>query len=130
MSVFYKNTLIVLGMTCVALGSLGVFVPLLPTTPFLLLAAFCFGKASPKMASWLLNTPVLGKYIDDYRQKKGLPLLTKISTLLLLWISIISSAIFATDTAWVRLLLIFVASAVSFHIFRLPTKKASSPKAA
>src|SRR5690606_16612104 len=67
-----------IGWLCVGLGAVGVVLPLLPTTPFLLLAAACFARASLRFYDWLLNTPVLGQYIEEYRAGLGIPLRAKI----------------------------------------------------
>ena len=61
-----------------ALGIAGIFLPLLPTTPFLLLAAACYVRSSPRLYRWLMNHRWTGEYIRDYREKRGLPLRTKI----------------------------------------------------
>jgi uncharacterized membrane protein YbaN (DUF454 family) len=123
MSQAFKNTLIILGILCVALGVIGVFIPLLPTTPFLLAAAFCFNKASPSLLNWLFSTPFLGKYIADYKNGRGIPFRVKASTIGLLWVSIVSSALLVTGATWTRILLFLIACAVSIHIMRLPTKE-------
>lgn len=112
MRVFY----IVIGCICVSLGVVGIPVPVLPTTPFLLLAAFCFLKSSPKLHKWLLNNKVLGSYINDYMVHKRIPLKSKIITLAMLWIGISISA-FGFDTElWLKLLLYAIAIGVSIHI--------------
>ena len=67
MRIFY----IILGSIAVLLGAIGVFVPGLPTTPFVLLASWCFYKSSPRLQAWLLQS-FLGKYIRDYKEKGGL----------------------------------------------------------
>jgi uncharacterized membrane protein YbaN (DUF454 family) len=70
--------LIVLGIISLAVGILGIFLPLLPTTPFLLLSAFLFARSSEKLHSWLLNHKILGKYICDFLQDRTIPLRIKI----------------------------------------------------
>lgn len=67
-----------LGVTCVVLGTAGIFLPVLPTTPFLLLAAFAFAKSSERWHDWLLNHKFLGPYISAFRDKKGLTVAQKI----------------------------------------------------
>lgn len=114
------------GWLCVGLGAIGVVVPLLPTTPFLLLAAACFARASQRFYHWLLNAPVLGPFIRDYRAGVGIPLRAKIIALTLLWATILSSAILFVPLWPVRVLLVLTAAAVSAHLLRLPTRRAAA----
>ena len=90
-----KFFLIFAGFLFTALGVIGIFLPLLPTTPFLLLAAAAFFRSSEKYYRWLLDNKYLGKYIKNYREKRGIPSRAKITALILLWISIGYSAFFA-----------------------------------
>ena len=118
---FIRWTLIVSGTIFVALGFIGVFLPLLPTTPFLLLAAACFAKSSEKSYHWLLNNRWFGEYIKNYQEKKAIPLKTKILALSLLWISILFSTLFVVPLFFVKILLILIAAAVSYHILSIKT---------
>jgi len=113
--------LIGMGFLFTGLGLIGIFIPLLPTTPFLLLAATCFARSSKRFYNWLLNNKLFGKYITSYLDGKGVPLSTKIISITILWITIVSSAIFFVDKFWVKLLLILIALAVSVHIIGIPT---------
>ena len=117
--------LIVCGTICTALGIIGIFVPLLPTTPFLLLAAACYARSSERFYNWLLNNRVFGRYVRDYLQKRGISLRVKIITLVLLWATIILSAIFATDALWLRILLTVIAVGVTIHILWIRTLQRS-----
>jgi len=116
-----RIALIVAGSVSVALGTLGVFLPLLPTTPFLLLAAACFIRSSDRLYAWLMNNKVLGPYIRNYREKRGMTLGTKVTVLSLLWLTIGYSAIFATELLVVRIVLAMIAIAVSVHVASLRT---------
>jgi len=71
---FVRVALIVVGTISTALGILGIFVPILPTTPFLLLAAACYSRSSQRFYDWLLNNKYFGNYIRNYLEKKGIPL--------------------------------------------------------
>lgn len=82
-----KILLNLIGLIAVALGVLGIFLPLLPTTPFLLLASACFMKSSPRLHQWMLNNPMFGEYLKNIQEKKGIPLKGKIVTLMVLWTS-------------------------------------------
>ena len=112
--------LIAAGMLCVAIGVIGIFVPLIPTTSPLLLAAFCFARSSPRFYHWLLHNRVFGSYIRNYREGRGMPLHSKITTLVLLWLTIGASVIYI-GSWWIKLLLLLVAISVSIHILWIKT---------
>lgn len=118
-----KIILIIFGSLAVILGLIGMFLPLLPTTPFLLLAAICFAKSSKRLHKALLNNRWCGEYIRNYQEKKGITLKHKVYTLLLLWLSIGYTAIFIISTFWTKLLLFAIAVGVTFHIVMLKTCK-------
>ena len=84
------------------------FVPLLPTIPFLLLAAACYARSSERFYHWLLNNRWFGSYIRNYREGKGVPLKVKIFTIALLWIVIGCSVAFAVELFAVRLILVLI----------------------
>ncbi|MCG9479854.1 MAG: YbaN family protein [Actinomycetia bacterium] len=109
------------GTLFLSIGVVGIFLPILPTTPFLLLSAACYAKGSRKFYNWLLNHRILGKYIKDYREKRGIEARAKLVALILLWATILSSAIFATSIIWVRIILVLVAIGVTVHLLRLKT---------
>ncbi len=92
MSLPTKILLNTVGVVCVALGVLGAVLPLLPATPFLLLASACFVRGSERLNRWLLTNKYLGPYITNIKERRGLPLRAKVYTLLLLWPSILISA--------------------------------------
>jgi uncharacterized membrane protein YbaN (DUF454 family) len=111
------------GTMCLLLGAIGIVLPVLPTTPFLLAAAACYYKSSARMHKWLLNNRWFGEYIKNYKEGRGLTLKVKITALILLWITISFSAFFMIDILAVQLILLAVAIAVSTDIIRLPTFK-------
>ena len=80
-----KTVYIILGTLSLALGIIGIFLPLLPTTPFLLLTAALYFRGSPRLYQWLLNHKCLGPYIRNFRENKAIPLRAKIISLLLMW---------------------------------------------
>jgi uncharacterized membrane protein YbaN (DUF454 family) len=103
------------------LGIVGVFVPLLPTTPFLLLAAACFVRGSPRLYEWLIHHKWLGLYVRSYREFHAMALPAKIVGLIVLW-AVIGYAVFAVaETWWLRVLLAAIAVGVSVHILSLRT---------
>ncbi|MDD2584464.1 MAG: YbaN family protein [Bacteroidales bacterium] len=118
-----KNLFIALATLFVALGTVGIFIPLLPTTPFLLLAVYFYMNSSKKRLKWLLSNKLLGPYIKSYFSKEGIPVNLKIRTLLILWATMISTMIFATDKIAVRILLTTIAIGVTIHIAVKKTKK-------
>ena len=89
-----KWLLIGVGTFFVGLGIIGIILPILPTTPFLLLATACYARSSEKFYNWLLNNKWVGKYIKNYREGKGISLKAKISVISLLWTVITFSAFF------------------------------------
>jgi uncharacterized protein len=118
-----KYLMITGGVVSLALGLIGIPVPLLPTTPFLLLSAYLFARSSESHYHWLINHRYLGKYIRDYREKRGVPLMVKIGAISLLWATILFSAFYVVDLLWVRILLIAIATGVTSHILCLKTIK-------
>ncbi|MDF2906265.1 MAG: ybaN [Herbinix sp.] len=120
MKLFWRLTLLVLGGVFLALGIAGIFFPILPTTPFLLLSASCFLKSSKTAYRKLMTNRVLGKYIFHYRITKAVPLKSKIVAISFLWLGILIS-IYIVPLLWVKVLLFFIASGVTFHISSLKT---------
>ena len=116
-----KWVLVTIGVISVGLGMIGVFVPLLPTTPFLLLAAACFVRSSDRLYAWLIHHKWFGDYIRYYREHRAITLRAKVVTLALLW-SVIGYTAFGVVTAWwVRTLLGVIAVGVTIHILHLKT---------
>lgn len=111
------------GLLCVGLAILGWILPVLPATPFLLLAAWCFARSSPRLHTWLLENRLFGRYIRDYEAGRGLPWTWKAATLAFIWGSVAFSATFFARTTWLRVLLGAIALGVSWHILRLPTRR-------
>lgn len=114
--------LIVVGSVSLALGVIGIFLPMLPTTPFLLLSAAAWVKASPSLYEWLLNHKVFGEYIRNYREHRAIPLRVKIISVTLVWLTI-GYCIFAVvdEWWWAQLLMGLLAAAISWHILSFKT---------
>jgi uncharacterized membrane protein YbaN (DUF454 family) len=120
-----RALLIVAGSISLGLGTLGIIVPVLPTTPFLLLAVACYMRSSERLLNWLLNNRWFGKYIRNYQEGKGIPKKTKILALSFLWITIIYSTCFVVEEILIaQVALLLVATAVTIHLIRTPTFKA------
>ena len=117
-----RGVLLGCGFLCVALGTLGIFLPVLPTVPFLLLAAACFARSSERFHNWLLEHPHLGPILHAYLGGQGIPLRAKISALVLLWVSIPVSVFFFIPLLWIQVFLIGIGLAVSVHLLRLPLR--------
>jgi uncharacterized membrane protein YbaN (DUF454 family) len=116
-----KAFLIFTGTVCVALGVLGMFLPLLPTTVFLLMAAYCYSRSSERFHTWLLNNRLCGSYISNYKSGKGISIRQKISTISILWASIGFSIWMVSAGFWLTLLLVAIAVGVSLHLILLKT---------
>lgn len=107
--------LTIFGFIALGLGILGMFVPVLPTTPFLLLTAFCFLRTNRRLYDKLLAHKVLGPYITNFMQHKAIPKKVKAYILITLWATILLS-VCLVGIVWVRILLIAIAIGVSIHI--------------
>lgn len=116
-----KVLLVTAGVTSVALATIGIVVPLLPTTPFLLLAAACFVRSSDRLYQWLINHRLFGSYIRNYREHRAVTWQTKVFTLALLWAAIGYSAIAVVSSMVVRAVLLVIALAVTVHVLSLKT---------
>ncbi len=116
-----RATLIIVGTLAAVIGIIGIFLPLLPTTPFLLLAAACYARSSRRFYTWLLTNRWFGAYIRDYRAGLGVPMKVKASTLALLWATILVSAGFFVDSPHVRAMLLAIALAVTLHVLSIST---------
>ena len=113
--------LIITGIFFVGVGTLGIVLPLLPTTPFLVLAAICFSRSSERFHNWLLNNKWFGAYIKNYCEGKGISLRQKVAVLSLLIFTIGYSCIFLLNHIAVRIILVLIAVGISSHILRIPT---------
>jgi uncharacterized membrane protein YbaN (DUF454 family) len=120
-----RGVLIGAGCLALALGILGIPLPVLPTTPFLLLAAWCFGRSSERLLRWLLTNRLFGRYLRSYVQNRGIPRRIKVGILVTLWITILLSAFLVVQAWWLRALLIGIAVGITVHIFRFPTTQRS-----
>ncbi len=122
-----RIVLIIVGMLSLTLGIIGIFLPLLPTVPFVLLAAACFSRGSKRMHGWLVRMPFAGKVIDDYEKGRGVSRKSKATALLMLWGGMTISAIALKPASWVLVLLALIAISSTVIILRLPKKKTELP---
>ncbi len=116
-----KVLLIFAGTVFVGLGVLGMFLPLMPTTVFLLLAAFCYSRSSERFHDWLLNNRWCGAYITNYQQGRGMTASQKLKTIFILWASIGLSLWFVWGRFWVSLVLVLIALGVTAHLLWIKT---------
>lgn len=116
---------IVLGSIFVAIGYIGIFVPGLPTTIFLILASACYIRSSKRLYEWLINNKLFGKFIKDYNEGKGMPLKAKISAVSMIIIFCGFAVIFAIEPIWVDIIVtLFGLTGIAYITLRVPTKKA------
>ncbi len=109
------------GTISLALGIIGIVLPVLPTTPFLLLTTYCYDRGSERLHNWLINNRVFGEYIRNYTEGRGIPLRVKVTAITILWVTIGISAYFFMPWLWVRIILFIIAASVTVHLLRLPT---------
>jgi len=114
--------LLLAGFLCLGFGSVGVVLPGLPTTPFVLLAAACFSASNEKMARWLEKNRVFGPYIENYRTRAGIPLWLKCASIASLWTGLITSMVL-TQAVWAYILLGIIGIGVTVHLLMIKTKK-------
>ena len=115
-----RYTLLAIGWLSVLLGVIGIFVPVLPTTPFLLLAAACFARSSRRFYLWLVNHKHLGPWIRDYLEGNGIPLKGKVYAIGLMWLSIGLSC-YLVPLPWARGFMLTSAVVVTVNILRQKT---------
>lgn len=118
----YRYFYLISGILLVAIGVIGIFLPVLPTTIFLILASACFVKSSPKANEWLRNHKVLGMYIKNYQEKTGLSIRAKVFNIIFLWTMILLSAFLLTDKFYIKLILLAIAVGVTIHLLMIKTK--------
>ncbi|MBN1367260.1 MAG: YbaN family protein [Dehalococcoidales bacterium] len=118
-----KRLFVAGGSIALVLGITGIVLPVLPTTPFLLLAALCYMRGSQRLYNMLLYNRFVGNYLRNYLQGRGMTLKMKICTLSLLWAAIILSGTLATDSLIIRIILAIVLIGVTIHICMIKTTR-------
>ncbi len=113
--------LIVCGWLAIAGGIVGIFLPLMPTVPLLLLAAACFARSSERFHTWLVEHDHLGPLIRDYLKNGAIPVRAKRMAIGMIWISFPASAFLFVQALWLRVLLIAIAAGVTLYLLKLPT---------
>lgn len=110
------------GTVCVALGLVGLFLPVLPTTPFMLLAAACYARASRRFYHWLLSNRTFGPMIHEWRKHHSIPYRTKIVAIALMLATLTISVVFFVKAAWLKALLAAMGLALAVWMYRLPSR--------
>ena len=127
-----SRLLVAAGSISLGIGIVGIVVPLLPTTPFLLLAAYCYSRGSKRLYNKLLSNKLVGSYLRNYLEGKAMSLKAKIWSISILWVVIGCTAAFVTDSQLVRIILLVVGSGVTVHVSLLrvvvPSKPVLIPK--
>ena len=124
-----RNKIFVIsGTFFLLIGIIGIIIPVLPTTPFLLLSAACYARGSKKFYNWLINSKWLGEYIKNYQEGRGIPIKVKILTITFLWITIVFSTVIFVTNYLIQIILIIIAIAVTIHILTIKTMKKNIKK--
>ncbi len=110
------------GTVCVALGLVGLFLPVLPTTPFMLLAAACYARASKRFYYWLLSNRTFGPMIHEWRKHRSIPYRTKIAAIGLMLVTLAISIVFFVEPAWLKAVLAATGLALAVWMYRLPSR--------
>lgn len=114
-----KLLLFIAGTIFLGVGVIGILLPIIPTTPFLLLAAACYIRSSKKLYDWLINNKWLGNFIKDYIEGKGVSLKFKFFMISVLWITILLSVFVFINILLIKVILIFIAFGVTIHILMI-----------
>lgn len=117
----HKIIFVIVGTVSLLLGVLGIFLPILPTTPFLLLTAFCYMRGSHTLYDKLMQHERLGAYIRNFQEQKAIPFRVKVISITVLWLTIICSVFFFLENILLRMLLVTIAIGVTVHILSYRT---------
>lgn len=117
-----KILLYIVGVVSLTLGTIGIILPVLPTTPFMLLAAGCFSVSSPRLLLLIQRNKFLGSYISNYQDKTGIPKNVKIRAIVFLWSGLIISALLSQKLL-IIIILFTIGSAVTIHLVRMKTRE-------
>ncbi|WMJ89878.1 YbaN family protein [Anaerocolumna sp. MB42-C2] len=112
---------IVIGLLSLSLGAIGIFLPVLPTTPFILLSAGCFSVSSPKLADRLMESKYFGSYIKNYRYHTGVPVKAKRKAILFLWAGLFISMLILKSLA-MSVMLSVIGILVTIHLYKLKNR--------
>jgi uncharacterized protein len=122
-SILVRAAFILLGTISLALAVIGIFLPMLPTTPFLLLTAFLYMRGSPYLHDKLLSNKYLGRHIREYQEHKTVSVRVKITSITVLWVSVLCSVFFVVESLYINIVQLLVAAAVTLHLARMRTHR-------
>jgi uncharacterized membrane protein YbaN (DUF454 family) len=114
--------LIIAGTGFVAAGVAGIFLPVLPTTPFLLVAAACYARASARFYNALLNNSVVGPAILEWQQHRSIPYRTKVTAIVLMSLTLATSVTFFVDNGVLQALLVLLGAVLAIFLYRIPSR--------
>lgn len=117
-----RYTLVTIGTISIVLGIIGILLPIMPTAPFVLLAAACYARSSRKFYRWVMTNPHFGQYVRDWRAGLGIPLRAKIVSTLMIAVSFGTSIVFFVPYDWVKVVMIAIALSVMLYLWQLPTR--------
>lgn len=123
---FKRGLYILIGFIMVGIGTLGIFLPVLPSTVFFLMAAYFFARSSERFYIWLHENRLFGQQLKNYREGRGMSVRTKVIMIVLLWMSILGSVLFAVDNYILKFILIMISFGVTIYLMRLKTSPAEN----
>ena len=117
-----RTLLLAAGFVALALGVIGIFVPLLPTTPFVLLAAACFARSSHRFHAWLLANRTFGPIVDEWERHRSIPYRTKLFGIALMCVTLATSIVFFVRPDWLKIALATMGAALAIWMYRIPSR--------
>jgi uncharacterized membrane protein YbaN (DUF454 family) len=123
-SPWVRGVLLVAGAIAFVLGVVGIFLPLLPTTPLMLLAAACFARSSRRFHDWLLANRTFGPLISEWEKHRSIPRRTKLTAIALMSLTLAVSIVFFVEPRWLQALLAVLGIALAFWLYRIPSREA------
>ncbi|MCU0768519.1 MAG: YbaN family protein [Burkholderiaceae bacterium] len=123
-----RGLFMVLGSLALALGVLGIFLPLLPTTPFVLLAAACYARGSRRFHAWLLAQRTFGPIVHEWEQHRSIPYRTKLTAIALMSLTLAISIVFFVQPRWLQAALAALGLGLAVWMYRLPSRDRASPR--
>lgn len=117
-----RMLLVVAGSGCVVAGVAGLFLPVLPTTPFLLLAAACYGRASTRFHNALLNNRLFGPAILEWQQHRSIAYRTKLMAIVLMSLMLAVSIVYFVESGWLRVVLALLGISLVVYLYRIPSR--------
>jgi uncharacterized membrane protein YbaN (DUF454 family) len=118
-----RGLLIAAGAVCVVLGVIGIFLPLLPTTPLMLLAAACFARSSRRFHDWLLANRTFGPLIREWEKHRSIPRRTKLTAIVLMSLTLAVSIVFFVRPPWLQALLAVFGVLLAIWLYRIPSRE-------